>query len=113
MKRFTLTLLLVLTVCMAAAQTLGGSLLYDFKTRSWLPVASVKLVTLDDLNLKGVTAEVRLLAGIEEARGLAATALVFSRPIGSKLSLELGAAVRILANRQPSFGIVLGASVKF
>lgn len=112
-KLLTIVTLSTLAV-VSQAQQLGSSLLYDIRTKTWTPVASVKLFGLDDfLGQKKFTAEVRMLGGIEHDRGLAATALVVSYPIAKQLSLELGGAVRILADRSPAFGIVIGASFKF
>lgn len=105
-KTLCVAILATLLTVSAYCQQLGGSLLYEPRTKQWAPVASVKLYSLDDfMNQKKITAEIRLLAGMADTRGLAATALV--------LSFELGGAVRILADRSPSFGLVIGASVKF
>ena len=113
MRKLIVTLALFAAVAASYAQDIGTSLLYEFKSKTWLPVASVSVLKLDQFKLKGFNADLRLLGGVEEARGLVATAIVLSYPLAKQISLEFGGAVRILADRQPSFGLVIGASVKF
>lgn len=111
MKKLITIATLLITLGVAHAQEFGGSLLYDLKTRNWSPVVSVQAFRLD--TKLPVALEFRILGGIEEARGLVAGAVVASYPLAKQFYLELGGAFRMMPDRTPRFGLVLGASIKF
>ncbi len=100
--------------CQSHAQEFGGSAWYDFQRQSFTPVVTTKLGELPDfLGFKGVRPEIRAFAGVQNARGLAGTALVFSGPLAKNATWDIGIGARAATGQQLGFGIIAGVTIKF
>lgn len=106
---------LILAIAPAAkAQEFGGSAFYDFQARAFTPVVTTKIGTLPDfLGFRGLTPEIRGFAGIQNARGLAGTALVFSGPLARNATWDIGIGARAQTGRKIGLGLIAGFSIKF
>lgn len=98
----------------APAQTLGGSAWYDFQSRQFTPVVTTRITELPDfLGVKGFRPELRAFAGIQNARGLAGTALVASGPLAKNATWDFGIGARAATGRKVGLGVIAGVSIKF
>lgn len=106
---------LALAPARASAQTVGGSAWYDFQARSFTPVVTTKIAVLPDfLGNKSLRPELRAFAGVQNARGLVGTAIVFSGPLAQNATWDLGLGARSsTGSRGFAVGIIAGVSFKF